>query len=130
LFSQIEKIRSSSLGIEEFYLTSRHSEFTDVRPFNELLTDASDLIPPTLSGNSPAAIYYTSGTTGLPKAVIHTHGGLTKATELQIDQIAISPADTTVILFSLCYLIGFGSQILPRKRARSTTSPTSKSGVL
>ena len=113
LFSQIEKIRSSLLEVEEFYLTSRHSEFTGVRPFNELLADASNLIAPKLSGNSPAAIYYTSGTTGLPKAVIHSHAGLTKATELQIDQIAISPADTTVIFFSLCYLIGFGSQILP-----------------
>jgi long-chain acyl-CoA synthetase len=53
----------------------------------------------------------------LPKAVIHSHGSLERATQLQIDQIAISSADRTIILFPVCYLIGFGSQILPFHRA-------------
>jgi long-chain acyl-CoA synthetase len=120
LFSQIEQIRPSLREVEHYYLTSRHSEFKGVRPFDELLPAPFEVKPESLSGNSPAAIYYTSGTTGLPKAVIHSHASLARATQLQIDQIVISSADTTVILFPICYLIGFGSQILPFHRSGAT----------
>jgi long-chain acyl-CoA synthetase len=114
LFARIEPIRSFLKDIEQFYLTSRSSEFKEVRPFDELLqpTPALKFISEA-SEHSAAAIYYTSGTTGLPKAVIHTHGSLTRASEMQIAQITISSGDTTLIMFPLCYLIGFGSQILP-----------------
>src|SRR6202035_2864248 len=94
--------------------------FAGVRPFEELLDTTPDLRAKAASGNAPAAIYYTSGTTGLPKAVIHSHASLAHATELQIDQIAITSADTTLIMFPICYLIGFGSQILPFHRAGAT----------
>jgi long-chain acyl-CoA synthetase len=120
LFSQIEQIRPSLREVEHYYLTSRHSEFKGVKPFDELLPAPFEAKSESLSANSPAAIYYTSGTTGLPKAVIHSHASLARATQLQIDQIVISSADTTVILFPICYLIGFGSQILPFHRSGAT----------
>lgn len=114
LFTKVEKIRPSLAGVEQYYLTSRSSEFNDVRRFDELLnaTYESDQLP-LMEENSAAAIYYTSGTTGLPKAVIHTHASLTQATQMQIDQIGIVPEDRTLIMFPICYLIGFGSQVLP-----------------
>src|SRR6202008_992894 len=120
LFSEIEKLRRSLAEVKQYYLTSRSSEFEGVRPFLELLQASSELPAQTLSGDGPAAIYYTSGTTGLPKAVIHTHASLARATQNQIDQIAITSADTTLILFPICYLIGFGSQILPFHKAGAT----------
>jgi long-chain acyl-CoA synthetase len=55
--------------------------------------------------------------TGLPKAVVHSHASLAQATQIQIDQIAISSEDRTLIMFPICYLIGFGSQILPFHRS-------------
>ncbi len=114
LFAKIEEIRSSLAAVEQYYLTSLSPEFGDVRPFAELLdaTFDSDRLP-LIEGNNAAAIYYTSGTTGLPKGVIHTHASLTRATQMQIAQIAIAPEDRTLIIFPICYLIGFGSQILP-----------------
>lgn len=120
LFSQIEKIRPSLSEVKQYYLTSRASEFEGVRPFQELLQASSTSRAEKFSGNGPAAIYYTSGTTGLPKAVIHSHASLARATQLQIDQIAITSADSTLILFPICYLIGFGSQILPFHRCGAT----------
>jgi long-chain acyl-CoA synthetase len=114
LFAQIETIRPSLPEVELYYLTSGHWQFQGVRPFDELLTVTSEPNSlPTLNENSAAAIYYTSGTTGLPKAVIHSYAGLARATQIQIDQMAISSNDRTLILFPVCYLIGFGSQILP-----------------
>ena len=114
LFEKIEKVRPSLPGVEQYYLTSRSSEFGGVRPFDELLELTFDPgALPLIEEHNAAAIYYTSGTTGLPKAVIHSHASLTRATQLQIDQIAIGPDDRTLIMFPICYLIGFGSQILP-----------------
>jgi long-chain acyl-CoA synthetase len=114
LFARIDEIRSALPGIEAYYLTPGHRQFDSVRPFNELLeaTLNQDNLPE-FEENRAAAIYYTSGTTGRPKAVIHSHASLAWATQLQIDQISISSADRTLIMFPICYLIGFGSQILP-----------------
>lgn len=120
LFSELEKLRPSLAEVKQYYLTSRSSEFEGVSPFLELLQASSESQAQTFSGDGPAAIYYTSGTTGLPKAVIHTHASLARATQNQIDQIAITSADTTLILFPICYLIGFGSQILPFHRCGAT----------
>lgn len=117
LFAGIEKIRSWLPDIEHYYLTSGHSEFGEVQPFADLLKGTMDpVLLPRLEESSAAAIYYTSGTTGLPKAVIHSHGSLAQATQMQINQVAISSDDTTLIMFPICYLIGFGSQILPFHR--------------
>ena len=113
LFAQVEKIRSSLPEVEQYHLVSRHSDFSGVTPFSELLeaTLSVDRLPE-FEESTPAAIYYTSGTTGLPKAVIHTHASLARATSDQIQQIGISPDDRTLIMFPVCYLIGFGSQVL------------------
>jgi long-chain acyl-CoA synthetase len=114
LFARIEKIRASLPGVERYYLTSAHTDFDGVRAFTDLLqaTFDPDLLP-MLEESRPAAIFYTSGTTGTPKAVIHSQASLTAATQIQIEQLAISSADSTLIMFPVCYLIGFGSQILP-----------------
>ncbi|MBV9873197.1 MAG: AMP-binding protein [Verrucomicrobia bacterium] len=121
LYAQIGKSRMALPEVKQCYLTSRHLEFEGVRPFAELLAaTTSHFKCATSSANRTAAIYYTSGTTGLPKAVIHTHASLARATQNQIDQITVTSTDTTLILFPICYLIGFGSQILPFHKVGAT----------
>ena len=117
LFTPIEKIRPSLPAVEQYYLTTVQAKSNGVRAFTDLLKTTFDPdFPPLLEERSPAAIFYTSGTTGTPKAVIHSHASLTAATQIQIEQVAISSEDSTLIMFPVCYLIGFGSQILPYHR--------------
>jgi acyl-CoA synthetase (AMP-forming)/AMP-acid ligase II len=47
--------------------------------YDELLAHAGDPILPPLQDGDPAAISYTSGTTGLPKGAIFTHGSVREA---------------------------------------------------
>ncbi|MBV9492565.1 MAG: AMP-binding protein, partial [Verrucomicrobia bacterium] len=113
-FTPVAAIRASLTGVEQYYLLSCHSEFEGTASFDELLSGASSGVQdPGLDEISPAAIYYTSGTTGRPKGVVHTHGSLGRATKNQIEEIRISADDKTLILLPVCYLIGFGSQVLP-----------------
>jgi len=51
------------------------------------------------SGNDPAALFFTSGTTGSPLGVVHTHEGLIERVESAIKAEGISSEDT-----SLAYL--------------------------
>jgi long-chain acyl-CoA synthetase len=121
LFENIEKIRPALAGVEEYYLTSSAARFAGVLSFSELLESTFDPNRwPVIEETQAAAIYYTSGTTGLPKAVMHSHASLTRATENQIAQIAIGPEDRTLVMFPICYLIGFGSQVLPFHKAGAT----------
>jgi long-chain acyl-CoA synthetase len=81
LFTRVEKIRASLPEVEQYYLVGNRSDFDGAVPFSQLLEATLSVDRrPVFGESSPAAIYYTSGTTGLPKAVIHTHSGLARAT--------------------------------------------------
>src|SRR5262249_21126843 len=81
-------------------------------PFSAIYKEEPDFTKVDIAEDSPAAIFYTSGTTGKPKGVIHTYEGLKQAALMQIKQIGITNKDVTIILFPVCYLIALGSQLL------------------
>ncbi|MCW8409987.1 AMP-binding protein [Legionella sp. PATHC035] len=101
--------------IDECYLTSESAGYSGVKNFQDLLAPRAISTPAdiTIDPKEPALIFFTSGTTGLPKVVVHTHYSLSQGTQNQLSQIQINHTDQTLVMFPICYLIGLGSQILP-----------------
>ena len=72
----LEPLRAElpALAAERYVLVDAHG-VPGYRSYEELTSAASDREPPAipLSGDDPYNIIYSSGTTGLPKGIVHTH---------------------------------------------------------
>jgi acyl-CoA synthetase (AMP-forming)/AMP-acid ligase II len=76
----------------------------------ELIDSAPVPAPANLPAVSPDAIklvLYTSGTTGRPKAVLHSHNSLVRATLMCARHWGIAPGDTTLMPSPVTHVTGF-----------------------
>jgi long-chain acyl-CoA synthetase len=58
------------------------------------------------AADSPAAILFTSGTTGAPKGVLLSHGNLAANTRAVIESLALTPADSVMAVLPFTYAYG------------------------
>ncbi|MEX1167016.1 MAG: AMP-binding protein, partial [Hydrogenophaga sp.] len=63
--------------------------------------------------NSPALLVYTSGTTGLPKAAVHTQGNLLSNMAIAAQAQGMSERDTVLTVLPLFHVGGLCIQTLP-----------------
>ena len=111
LCARIAAIRPERHSLEAVYLIGGGDD-SGAEDFADLLR-AGPAADRRSDADQPAALFYTSGTTGTPKGVIHTHGSLTGAIANQVAAIGLGERDKTLIVLPVCYLIAFGSQVLP-----------------
>ncbi|WP_232463551.1 non-ribosomal peptide synthetase [Tumebacillus avium] len=73
----------------------------------------ADTVLPQLSPNDPAYIFFTSGTTGMPKGVLGTHQGLSHFLNWQREQFAVGPQDRIAHLTNLSFDVVLRDIFLP-----------------
>lgn len=94
--------------------------------YADLLLTAAGPLPDGPSLDDPLIFYYTSGTTGLPKASVHTHNGMLWNSYHQIPDLGIGPDEVCLVVPSLSWAAGFNDLMLATMwmAGRSVIMPT------
>jgi acyl-coenzyme A synthetase/AMP-(fatty) acid ligase len=76
LYREVDAIGCSILPREKRFVAADIREDNGVQPWASLSSHGSTPLPVVTDVHSPAVLIATSGTTGVPKFVIHTHATL------------------------------------------------------
>lgn len=113
LFSAIDRLRSSLILVEQFFVSGGSSLPDDVRPLAELERTLPSPPPfPTVADAAVAVILYTSGTTARPKGVTHTHETLRALSQNGRELVGLRPDDVSGIALPTCHIFGL-AMLLP-----------------
>jgi amino acid adenylation domain-containing protein len=85
--------------------------------------NSTDIVLPGLSPDDPAYLFFTSGTTGVPKGVLGSHKGLSHFLKWQREQFAIGPEDACAQLTGLSFDVVLRDIFLPLTSGASLHLP-------
>lgn len=114
IFPEIKPIEQQIPSIQSYFLVDDPEAFAGVRQFRELIeSDADKIELPRVDPKDAATILYTSGTTGRPKGVIHTHRSLELTAAYHAEQVNLTRADICGVVSPLYCLGGSALQMIP-----------------
>jgi fatty-acyl-CoA synthase len=82
-------------------------------PYERLRLGAAEPTGVRISLDDPLVLYYSSGTTGLPKAAVQTHNNVLWNAFSQVLDLKLSADDAFLVVPSLSWAAGFHSMTLP-----------------
>jgi amino acid adenylation domain-containing protein len=94
------------------------------------LTDSADVELPQLSPDDPAYLFFTSGTSGIPKGVLGCHKGLSHFLSWQREQFSITAADRAAQLTGLSFDVVLRDIFLPLTSGASLHLPDDPDDVI
>lgn len=80
--------------------------------FDALLCDPSPVPTPRVNPDAVKAILYTSGTTGSPKAVMHSHNTMTRVIDNMVERLALGPEDRMLMASPVTHITGYANGIV------------------
>jgi long-chain acyl-CoA synthetase len=108
LYDNIAEVDPEILAIDKRFIVDWAAREDGVQPWERLLNEVTG---PTLLGSpnsyAPAVLINTSGTTGLPKFVVHTTDTLAESTGLIIESWAMSADEVLVVPLPMAHMSGF-----------------------
>ena len=115
LFALNIRDKSSVPGIEHWLMVGDAEDVPDgFMSVDDLTEGFSDTVvaPIDLDKNAPIAIFYTSGTTGVPKGAVLTSKNLLSTATLSVIMLRIGRKDVGVTALPLAHIFGFTTSII------------------
>ncbi len=111
--NMLAELRSDLPDLWQLISVRARNDYPGVQRFESLLDcSAVDLDTlPEVDANLPKCRLYTSGTTGFPKAVLHSHNTLSYVQQCSIRHADIGPDDVMVMPSPITHITGYSSGI-------------------
>ena len=114
--SMLAKLQAELPQLQYVVTARAEQEHPGTLRFEDLLDNAAAEVDslPVVDPNSIKAILYTSGTTGNPKAVLHSHNTLTRVIQNSCDHWKMGEGDVMLMPSPVTHITGYGSgMVLP-----------------
>lgn len=114
--SMIASLRADLPDLEFVVTVRAEQQYEDMLRYEDLIDNAPVALDtlPNVDPNAIKAILYTSGTTGTPKAVMHSHNTLARVIQNSLDYWQMDEHDIMLMPSPVTHITGYGSgMVLP-----------------